>query len=213
MLRRRWPHRRTIPPREKPMCSGFFDESRHSNALWYCLVDSGLATSRELQEYRDKCAQDRWTFERQTGYEGTPVRAAAFAIAQERQTKRNYHNLQMRVWNDYGGPTDAHNRAMFPAISGVCRTLSVDEGYHEGVFRQITRAYLRYWPDKALQAMWEMYEKYRGPLVMLPNAEAFLDAVLSTGIDSPRDVVKEVLKPTYAGLGLESRAALRRAAA
>jgi hypothetical protein len=50
------------------------------------------------------------------------------------------------------------------------------------------------------------------PMVKLPNAEAFLDAVLSTGIDSARSVIKDVLEPTYAGLGLESRAALRRAA-
>jgi hypothetical protein len=50
------------------------------------------------------------------------------------------------------------------------------------------------------------------PLVKLPNAEAFLHAVLSTGIDSARAVIREVLQPTYTAMGLESRAALRRAA-
>jgi len=60
--------------------------------------------------------------------------------------------------------------------------------------------------------MWEMYERYRMPLVKLPNAEAFLQAVLSTGIDSARSVVRNVLEPTYAAMGFESRAALRRAA-
>jgi len=57
-----------------------------------------------------------------------------------------------------------------------------------------------------------MYERYRMPLVKLPNAEAFLQAVLSTGIDSARSVIREVLQPTYTAMGLESRAALRRAA-
>jgi hypothetical protein len=188
-----------------------FDETRHSQALWYCLVDSGLSTSRELQEYRDLCAEDHWTFERQTGYEGTPVRAAAFAIAQERQTKKNYRNLQRKIWHMYGRPM-ASGRAVYPAISGVCQVLATDEGYHEAVFRRITRAYLKYWPDKALQAIWEMYERYREPIVNLPNAEAFMDAILSSGIDSPRAVIKQVLEPTYVALGLENRAALRRAA-
>ena len=73
-------------------------------------------------------------------------------------------------------------------------------------------AYLQYWPDVALQAMWDVYEKYRMPLVKLPNAEAFLDAVLSTGIDSAREVVRNVLEPTYQAMGLENRVAVKKAA-
>jgi hypothetical protein len=189
-----------------------YDETRHSKALWYSLVDSGLYSQREMDEYLYQCGQDTWTFERQTGHEATPERGAAYAIAQERQTKKNYQDMQKRIWNEYGCPADAEGRPQYPAIAGVCQTLAIDEGYHEGVFRRITRIYLKYWPDKALQAMWDVYEKYRMPMVKLPNAEAFVDAVLSTGIDSPRQVVRDVLEPTYNALGLESRAALRRAA-
>ncbi len=189
-----------------------YDETRHGNALWYCLTDSALYSHHELDEYTYRCREDVWTFERQTGCEATPPRAAAYAIAQERQTKKHYHDMQRRLWQEYGSPMDADNRPVFPAISGVLRTLSIDEGFHEGVFRQITRAYLRFWPDKALQAMWDVYERYRMPIVKLPNAEAFVHAVLSTGIDSARAVIRDVLAPTYAGIGLESRAAVKRAA-
>ena len=189
-----------------------FDETRHSQALWYCLVDSGLYSQKELDEYTYECGQDTWTFERQTGHEATPERGAAYAIAQERQTKRNYQDMQRRLWQEYGSPTDAADRPIYPAIAGVCRTLATDEGFHEGVFRQITKVYLKFWPDKALQAMWDVYERYRMPMIKLPNAEAFLDAVLSTGIDSARSVIRDVLNPTYAAMGLESRGALRRAA-
>jgi hypothetical protein len=189
-----------------------YDETRHSQALGYCLVDSGLYSQRELAEYTYQCGQDVWTFEKQTGYEATPERGAAYAIAQERQTKRNYQAMQRRLWNEYGSPTDQADRPVYPAIAGVCQTLATDEGFHEGVFRQITRVYLRFWPDRALQSMWEMYERYRMPIVKLPNAEAFLSAVLSTGIDSARAVVRDVLQPTYEAMGLESRAALKRAA-
>ncbi len=189
-----------------------FDETRHSKALWYCLTDSGLYSHEELDEYAYECGQDVWTFERQTGHEATPERGAAYAIAQERQTKRNYQEMQRRLWQEYGSPADAAGRPVFPAIAGVCRTLATDEGFHEGVFRQITRAYLKFWPDRALQAMWDVYERYRMPMVKLPNAEAFLHAVLSTGIDSARSVIRDVLDPSYAAMGLESRAALKRAA-
>jgi len=189
-----------------------YDETRHSKALWYCLVDSGLCSQRELDEYTHECGQDVWTFERQTGYEATPERGAAYAIAQERQTKRNYQEMRRRLWTEYGSPTDADGRPVYPAIAGVCQALATDEGFHEGVFRQITRVYLKFWPDKALQSMWEMYERYRMPIVKLPNAEAFISAVLSSGIDSARAVVRDVLQPTYEAMGLESRAALKRAA-
>jgi hypothetical protein len=189
-----------------------FDENRHSKALWYCLSDSDLYSHRELDDYMYECGQDVWTFERQTGHEATPERGAAYAIAQERQTKRNYQKMQARIWGEYGKPRDSDGKPAYPAIAGVCRTLATDEGYHEAVFRKISRVYLQYWPDKAIQSMWDVYEKYRMPIVKLPNAEAFIDAVLSTGIDSPRDVISNVLQPTYEGLGFESRAALKRAA-
>lgn len=189
-----------------------FDETRHSKALWYSLVDSGLYTQREMDEYTYQCGLDVWTFERQTGHEATPERGAAYAIAQERQTKKNYRDMQQRVWQEYGSPRDDKQRPVYPAIAGVLGTLATDEGYHEGVFRRITRAYLKFWPDKALQAMWDVYEKYRMPIIKLPNAEAFVDAVLSTGIDSPRAVIKDILRPTYESLGLESRGAVKRAA-
>ncbi len=189
-----------------------FDENRHSQALYYCLVDSDLFPREKVDDYLYECSQDNWTFEKQTGHEPTPARGAAYAIAQERQTKRNYQSLQKRIWGEYGEPTDGQGRSVYPAIAGVCRTLSVDEGFHEGVFRQITLAHLQYWPDIALQAMWDVYEKYRMPLVKLPNAEAFLHAVLSTGVDSAREVVRNVLDPTYQAMGLENRVAVKKAA-
>jgi len=188
------------------------DETRHSRALWYCLVDSGLYTQQEVDEYYHECSQDVWTFERQTGHEATPVRGAAYAIAQERQTKRNYQGIQKRLWEEYGCPEDSSGKPVYPAIAGVARTLAVDEGFHEGVFREITRVYLRYWPEKALQAMWDVYERYRMPIVKLPNGEAFIEAVLATGVDSHRAVISEVLNPTYVSLGLQNRAAVKRAA-
>lgn len=189
-----------------------FDEMRHPKALWYAMADSGLYTEKELADYTYEAGQHVWTFEHQTGHEATPERGAAYAIAQERQTKRNYQTMQKRIWGEYGEPKDDGGRPIYPAIAGVCRTLSIDEGFHEAVFRKVTLAYLEFWPDKALQAMWDVYEKYRMPMVKLPNLEVFFRVVLETGIESPRSVIKDVLQPTYEAMGFESRAALKRAA-
>ena len=81
-----------------------FDENRHSQALYYCLVDSDLFPREKVDDYLYECLQDTWTFEKQTGHEPTPARGAAYAIAQERQTKRNYQALQRRIWGEYDEP-------------------------------------------------------------------------------------------------------------
>jgi hypothetical protein len=87
-----------------------YDETRHSKPLWYCLVDSGLYSQQELDRYAHQCGEDVWIFERQTGYEATPARGAVYAIAQERQTKRNYRAMQRRLWHEYDSPADAAGR-------------------------------------------------------------------------------------------------------
>src|SRR3989442_8064199 len=81
-----------------------YDETRHSKALWYCLVDSGLYSQQELDRYTHECGEDVWTFERQTGYEATPERGAVYAIAQERQTTKNYQDMQRRLWQEDCAP-------------------------------------------------------------------------------------------------------------
>src|SRR3989304_6246824 len=118
-----------------------YDETRHSKALWYCLIDSGLYSHQELDEYTYECAQDVWTFEKQTGYEATPERGAAYAIAQERQTKRNYQEMQRRLWTGYGGPGDAAQKPPLPPPPRGCPRPPAEGRLHEGVFREISRAY------------------------------------------------------------------------
>ena len=73
-----------------------------------------------MDEYLYECSQDVWTFERQTGCEATPERGAAYAIAQERQTKRNYQAMQKRIWEEYGSPAALQRPAR---LSRDCRCL------------------------------------------------------------------------------------------
>ncbi len=189
-----------------------YDENRHPAALRYALIDSELCTQAEVDEYIHSCGEDVWTFERQTGYPPTTIRGPMYAHRQERETKGDYRRLAEIVWEEYGCPRDPSGRPIYPAVAGILRTVGGDEGWHEGVFKRVALVYLRYWPERALEAAWEMDKKYRMPIVCLPNAEVFVQAVLETGVDHPRDIVKNVLQPVYHSMGLENRTALRKAA-
>ena len=75
-----------------------FEERRHGQTLRHVLIDSGLYTQEWVDHYLAEVSEDQWTFERQTGYEATPLLAAAYAIFQERQTRWFYTELRMRLW-------------------------------------------------------------------------------------------------------------------
>ena len=188
-----------------------FEERRHGQTFRHALIDSGLYTQEWVDHYLAELSGDQWTFERQTGYEATPLLAAAYAIFQERQTRWNYTALRMRLWREYGSPTDQAGGRLFPAIAGAIRFPEVDEGAHEANFSSIVHVYMKYMPDQALDALMQVSTKYRMPVVQLPNGEQFVEAVLAAGMGGARDIVNQIMNPALARMGLESRRALRRA--
>ena len=188
-----------------------FEESRHGQTLRHCLIDSGLYSQDWVDRYLTECAEDQWTFERQTGYEGTPLLVSAYAIFQERETRRAYTIIRTRLWEEYGCPTDQVGRRLFPAIAGAIRYVESDEGAHEAHFSNITSVYLKYMPDQALEALMKVSSHYRMPVLQLPNGEEFIRAVHGIGLDSPRGVLTQVVTPALASMGLESHLALRKA--
>ena len=188
-----------------------FEERRHGQTFRHALIDSGLYTQEWVDRYLAEVAEDQWTFDRQTGYEATPLLASAYAMFQERQTRWNYTALRMRLWREYGSPTDQAGRNLFPAIAGAIRFPEIDEGAHEANFSSIVHIYLKYAPDQALDALMKVSNRYRMPIVNLPNGELFVQAVLAAGMGVARDVISEIMNPALARMGLESRGALRRA--
>ena len=188
-----------------------FEERRHGQTFRYALIDSGFYTQEWVDHYLAEVAEDQWTFKRQTGYEATPLLAAAYAIFQERQTRWNYAALRMRLWREYGSLTDQTGHRLFPAIAGAIRFPEIDEGAHEANFSSIVRIYLKYMPDQALEALMKVSAKYRMPIVHLPNSEQFIEAVLAAGMGVARDVINRIINPVLANMGFENRQALRRA--
>ena len=118
----------------------------------------------------------------------------------------------MRIWEEYGSPTDGDGRREFPAIAGAIRFPETDEGAHEANFTNIVRIYMKYFPELALDALLKVSNHYKLPVVQLPNAEEFISCVLAAGMGNPRDVINEVVNPSLSRMGLENRQALRTAA-
>lgn len=188
-----------------------FEERRHGQTFRHSLIDSGLYTQEFVDKYLAETAEYRWTFLEQTGYEETPLLAAAYAIFQERQTRWNYTQTRMHIWHEYGDPTDSNGNRIYPAIAGAIRFPEIDEGAHEANFTNIVRIYMKYFPEMTLDALMKVSSHYRMPVVELPNGEEFVKCLLAAGIGHGRQVINEVLNPTLEKMGLSNRQALREA--
>ena len=188
-----------------------FEERRHGQTFRHCLIDSGLYTQEFVDRYLTEAGEYQWNFQTQTGYEATPLLAAAYAIFQERQTRWNYTYVRRRIWGEYGRPANSDGQSIYPAIAGAMRFPEIDEGAHEANFTNIVRIYMKYFPDLALEALLQVSNHYRMPVVQLPNADEFVRCVLSAGLGNPRDVINEIMNPSLQRMGLTDRQALRKA--
>ncbi len=188
-----------------------WEERRHGQTFRHSLIDSGLYTQQFIDKYLDDCREEHWTFENQTGYEETPLLAAAYAIFQERQTRWNYTNVRRILWKEYGSPTDSNGKHIHPAIAGAIRYPETDEGAHEANFTNITRIYMKYFPDQALDALLKVSAQYRMPIVQLPNGDEFVRCVLAAGLGNPKDVINQIMNPALQRMGLNDRSSLRKA--
>ncbi len=188
-----------------------FEERRHGQTFRHSLIDSGLYTQEYVDKFLADTAEYHWTFEEQTGYEETPLLGAAYAILQERHTRWNYTATRMRIWEEYGSPTDAQGKRIFPAIAGAIRFPEIDEGAHEANFLNIVKIYMKYFPDQALDALNKVSHHYTMPIVQLPNADEFIKCVLSAGMADAKEVINSVMNPSLQKMGLENRRALRKA--
>jgi hypothetical protein len=189
-----------------------WEEAKHGQTFRHCLIDSGLCTQEYVDKYLAEIAEGKgWTFNEQTGYEETPLLAAAYAIFQERQTRWNYTQIRGRIWEEYGRPTGASGNRIYPAAAGALRFPEIDEGAHEANFTNIVRIYMKYFPDMALEALMKVSTHYRMPVVELPNGDEFVKAVLAAGLGKPRDVINEIMNPSIQRMGLADRSALKKA--
>ena len=188
-----------------------YEERRHGQTFRHCLIDSGLYSQGFVDKYLAEAGDYHWTFEKQTGYDATPLLASAYAIFQERQTRWNYTHVRRRIWEEYGSPITSNGNPAYPAIAGALRYPEIDEGAHEANFANIVRIHMKYFPDAALEALMQVSSHYRMPVVQLPNADEFVRCVLAAGMGSAKDVISEIMNPSIQRMGLTDRLSLRKA--
>ncbi|MCH8821567.1 hypothetical protein IID23_03510 [Patescibacteria group bacterium] len=189
-------------------------ERCHHQGLEKCLEDSGLMTSTQIVDYKHECAEaPPWSFYNQTGHDDYDiVWATAYALLQEGQTRLTYTGIREAVWVQYGSPRDtASGRKQYPGVCGVLGLIATDEGAHQAFFLRMMRIYLRFFPDRALEALTGVIKGYSMPVVHIPNAEEFMYAIISAKLYSAKWVMTDVQHTATKSLGLENRKAARAA--
>ena len=70
---------------------------------------------------------------------------------------------------------------------------------------------MKYFPDSALEALVQVSNHYRMPVVQLPNGDEFIRCILAAGMGNARDIINEIMNPVIQRMGLADRQALRKA--
>lgn len=187
-------------------------EWKHKTVLRRCCTHSGLRSEKVMSDLIADTLSRKWTFEEQVHLEegrcGTACEAAFYGKNQEFETGDNYGILIDRIWRELGEEMDSKGNPVYRGIAAVLRNVKIDETYHEGQFTDIARLWLKYFPDKALEAMMTVYKGYTMPLIKVRDPERVLKAVVETGFDSGR---KKVMKRGFTDLGLSGFVSLRKA--
>ncbi len=180
------------------------EERRHGQTFRYILIDSGLMTQVEVDQFLEECARDTWAFERQTGNPATLVNVTAYTITQERQTRHAYTSFREYLKEEFQKTLNP----LLLVIEKMVRYIEIDEGAHEANFRSLLRIIFRYRPLSAIDSMVLAYKSYTMPILDYPNKEEFQAAIMSTGVFALTKWGREILRPALKGMGFEDRKAI-----
>ncbi len=191
------------------------EEAKHGVAWELVLKHSLARTEEQLQTYLDKVRSFRWNPEQHPGME-TPLGFSAYAMVQERATYFNYQEVQARIREEYGLPTqptpEEQARGYQVGAAEAFRTVGVDEIAHHGIFLKVVQTHIRYFPSQAFETLLKVFEGFHMPaLGLIPNGREFLRAVRRSSIYSGPIHREHVHNPVLKSLGLDSHAAFERA--
>lgn len=187
-----------------------FEERQHYLILERGMVDSGWYTKDEVNGFTEETLKEVWTFLLQTGLEGTLIHGLVYAMAQEDETKRNYIELMKMAWYEQGCPKDVNGHPAYYGWARIFQLLKSDEAAHEADFTQRVLVYMKYFPDLVLEAIKDVFAKYRMPKIVLSDPELFIRTILESKISSVR-VPISVINDAIAKFGLRNRRAVLRA--
>jgi len=192
------------------------EELKHAEAWELVLLHSGQRTDEALAAYRDRVAAHTWRMGQEHPGLDTPMGTVCYAMVQERATYFNYEEMRKRIRNDYGLPADLtpveRTRGQQIGAAGAFKTVANDEIAHHGIFLEVVRINMRYFPHETLDTILQVYRGFTMPaLELIPNGNAFAAAMERTLLHTPIKHVRFVGNPILDALGLRNKRALERA--
>jgi acyl-[acyl-carrier-protein] desaturase len=192
------------------------EEARHGITWEVVLKHSGVRTEEQLHRYIEKSQGARWTPLQHTGLH-SPLGAAVYAMFQERATYFHYQKLRLRIRQEYGLPATLtpaeQERGSEVGASEACRLVALDEITHHGLFLRIVQSAIKYFPSHTFDVLSKIVDGFEMPAIrLIPNARAFLRAVLRTGFYNAEIHHEEIHTPVLKAIGLENHAAFEKAA-
>ena len=192
------------------------EELKHAESWELVLLHSGRRTEEQVDAYRDRVAEHTWRMGAEHPGLDTPLGTLCYAMVQERATYFNYIQMVERIRAEYGlpdQPTELERaRGHQIGAAGAFKTVANDEIAHHGIFLEIVRIHMRYFPEETLDTMLQVYKGFEMPaLSLIPDGEVFAAAMERTLFHTPRKHVRHVGNPILDALGLKNRRALERA--
>ncbi len=192
------------------------EELKHAEAWELVLLHSGRRTEEQLEAYRDKVAEHKWTMRDNHPGLDTPLGVMVYAMVQERATYFNYDELRKRIRSEYGLPEKAtpEERARGKQIgaAGAFKIVANDEIAHHGIFLQCFDIHKRYLPYEAFDMLFRVLGGFNMPaLYLIPNESEMREALYRTKLYTPLKHGRYVANPILDTLGLENKRALERA--
>lgn len=183
------------------------EEMRHGAALEQVLLHSEVRSTHQVAQYTQELLQQHWLSAHHRGMDA-PLGVALYAMIQERATYINYEQLRLRVRHEYGLPvtTTPEERRLGRelGVSEVLRKIAADEIAHHGLFLQLVRIQLRYFPEATIEKMKEVLDHFRMPAVrLIPRHKEFVRALLRTDIYHGKKHQQKVVLPTLQALGFK----------
>jgi acyl-[acyl-carrier-protein] desaturase len=192
------------------------EELKHAEAWELVLLHSGRRTEEQLEAYRDKVAEHKWTMRENHPGLDTPLGVMVYAMVQERATYFNYDELRKRIRSEYGLPekatADERARGKQMGAAGAFKIVANDEIAHHGIFLQCFDIYKRYLPYEAFDMLFRVLGGFNMPaLYLIPNESEMREALYRTKLYTPLKHGRYVANPILDALGLENKRALERA--
>jgi len=192
------------------------EELKHAESWELVLLHSGRRTEEQLATYRERVAAHTWRMREEHPGLDTPLGVAVYAMVQERATYFNYESLRLRIRREYGlseePTTFERERKQQIGAAAAFKIVANDEIAHHGIFLELVRIHMRYWPDQVMETLLRVFNGFTMPaLSLIPNGDAFAEAMMRTMLHTPLKQGRHVNNPILNALGLKNKRALERA--